>query len=68
VKKKKNLSVDVNVMVKCAAHGDLLEVGQATGSGRVVLSVGPCETCWEKAMEQADAKYVNAVRGLAEKL
>ncbi len=66
--KKKNLSVDVNVMVKCAAHGNLLEVGQAIGSGRVVLSVGPCETCWKRAMEQADARYVTAVRKLAEKL
>ncbi len=68
MKKKKNLSVDVNVMVQCAAHRDLLEVSQATGSGRVLLYVGPCETCWKKATEQADARYVAAVRKLAEKL
>ncbi len=66
--KKKNLSVDVNVMVQCAAHGELLEVGQSTGSGRIVLHVGPCETCWKRATEQADAKYVTAIRKLAEKL
>jgi hypothetical protein len=68
VKKKKNMSVNVNVMVQCAAHRELLEVSQSVDSGRIILHAGPCETCWKMAMEQADAKYVKAVRGLAEQI
>jgi len=68
VKRKKNMSVNVNVMAQCAAHRELLEVSQSVDSGRVILHVGPCETCWKRATEQADARYVTAVRKLAEKL
>jgi hypothetical protein len=61
-------SVDVNIMVQCAAHRNLLEVSQSTGSGRILLHVGPCEECWQEAKKQAEERYANAVKKLAEQL
>jgi hypothetical protein len=65
---KNQREVQVGIMVQCEAHRELLKVGQATGSGRIVLYVSPCEACWQEAKKQAEEKYVNAVRKLAEEL
>jgi hypothetical protein len=66
--KKNQKEVHVGIMVQCASHRELLKVAQSTGSGRIVLYVGPCEACWQEAKKQAEEKYTNAVRRLAEQL